>query len=471
MTYRHEPLCSRRAGLAEQTEQLMDIVERRTPPAFCQYATGRCDQDFNGVPQAKGIFLYPAEPRQIADAIERAVVDLRAASSTVDWLTWRDFQTTGAVIFCAICKRMRFASLILADVTTLNFNLLFEIGFAIGLGVPVAPIRDTSFLKDKGASDALGLLDTLGYQDFRNSEDLAKAVSALRDVKPLPPTLVELSRSAPLYILKAPIDTQGPITLKSHVNRSGIRSRVYDVLETPRLSLHEVRKQVASSFGVVAHLLSTHREGALVHNARCALIAGLAMATGKNLLLLQEEPQQQPIDYRDIVLSYEKTVDIPRLVDPFIASIWDGIQGALPKRTRVPEKLLERLDLGDLIAENEIQGLRSYFIRTGQCLEAKRGHARLVIGPKGSGKTAIFYALLDSFGHSNSYLLLDIMPEGHQFQTLREAVLDNLTPGLQESVMTGFWYYLLLCELSNACWTPTICGLRRTNVDAVRSKS
>jgi len=41
------------------------------------------------------------------------------------------------------------------------------------------------------------------------------------------------------------------------------------------------------------------------------------------------------------------------------------------------------------------------------------------------------------------------MPEGHQFQNLREIVLVKLSPGLQESVMSGFWYYLLLCELTH----------------------
>ena len=34
---------------------------------------------------------------------------------------------------------MRFTRLVVADVTTLNFNLMFEIGFAIGPGLPVCP--------------------------------------------------------------------------------------------------------------------------------------------------------------------------------------------------------------------------------------------------------------------------------------------------------------------------------------------
>jgi hypothetical protein len=46
---------------------------------------------------------------------------------------------------------------------------------------------------------------------------------------------------------------------------------------------------------------------------------------------------------------------------------------------------LHKIDLGDVAAENEITGLRSYFVQTGPAVQARRGHARLVVGRKGSG--------------------------------------------------------------------------------------
>jgi hypothetical protein len=291
----------------------MDSDDRRKPPVFCQYANGPCDQAFDNITFAEGVFLYPDRPRQIAEAIEGAVADLRRLHSPEKWLTWRDFKTTGTIIFCTICKQMRFSHAIFADVTTLNFNLLFEIGFALGLGLPIIPIRDTTFSRDRRQFDALGLLDTLSYQDFQNSRELAETVSGLSRTQALPIPATELNKSSPLYILPSPIDTQGAVTLKGHIGRSGIRSRTYDVLETPRLSLHDVRKNVLSLLGVVAHLLSPDREGAAVHNARCALVGGLATATGKVVLLLQEDYVQQPIDYRDLVVSYSKHCGYPEI--------------------------------------------------------------------------------------------------------------------------------------------------------------
>lgn len=50
---------------------------------------------------------------------------------------------------------------------------------------------------------------------------------------------------------------------------------------------------------------------------------------------------------------------------------------------------------------------------------------------------------------SPAHLVLDLKPEGHQFVKLREAVLKELSPGLQQHVLTAFWNYLLLMELAH----------------------
>ena len=117
--------------------------------------------------------------------------------------------------------------------------------------------------------------------------------------------------------------------------------------------------------------------------------------------------------------------------------------------TALPLTPLEKIDLGDLAAENEIVSLRSYFVPTAQYNEAKRGHARLVVGRKGAGKTAIFYGIRSAYKPSRSNVVLDLKPEGHQFTKLREAILQHLPPGLQQHVLTAFWNYLLLMEIAH----------------------
>ena len=363
-------------------------------------------------------------------------------------ITWRDLQTVGQIIFCEICKASRFAACIVADVTTLNFNLMFEIGFALGLGLPVIPVRDTTIVRDRAAFDRLALLDVIGYLDFQNADELATQLQSRLPGHAVSSPLAVPAHAHPLFVMKAAINTDGEVRLMSVLKKSPLRFRSYDPIETPRLSLQEARREVLGSFGVIAHLLSPDRDGARVHNARCAFVAGLATAAGKSVLLLQEGTERQPIDYRQIVTAYDNADQISHRVEPLIRHLLEQLQEVSRARIQVPEKLLERLDLGDVAAENEILQLRSYFVRTGQFNDARRGHARLVIGRKGSGKTAIFYALRDSFWHSKSHLVLDLKPEGHQFTKLREVILDALSPGFQEHTLTAFWTYILLCEIA-----------------------
>jgi hypothetical protein len=421
----------------------------RTPPDYCQYVDGPCDQNFSSTTPCDAVFLFPSTPPQIAATIESAKQKLELKSSGRTWKSWRELPMAGRIIFCEVCKASRFANTVVADVTTLNFNLLFEIGFSIGLGVPVIPIRDTTYIASKRDFDELGLLDTLGYLDFANAEELASGLPERLPGAAFPAPLVKEYKETPLYVLKGPINTEGAVQLMSTLKKSGFRFRTYDPVETPRLTLHEARKQVSGSIGIVAHLLSPNRQGSTRHNSLCALLGGMAMAEGKVVAMLQEEAVQQPIDYRDVVQSYQIPSDIARMLEGTIKMVVEHMQVAGPSVGRRAEKVLEKLDLGDTAAENEIAGLRNYFVPTGQFTQAKQGHARLVVGRKGTGETAIFYEVRNALGWNRSRVVLDLKPEGHQFTKLREAVLSQLSPGLQEHTMTGFWNYILLTELAH----------------------
>jgi hypothetical protein len=431
------------------SHQLPLLVDRISQPSYCQYVEGPCDQDFWTATAVDAFFVYPSQPTSIASAVEGAAERLRARDASKRFLTWKGLNPDGQMIFCVISKTLRFAGAVVADVSTLNFNVLFEIGYAIGLGVPVIPIRDTSYIKDEKAFDALGVLDTLGYVDFTNGDNLAHAVERALPGVPLPAAPPKRFDETPLYVLKGALSTEGTIKMLSTLKKSRLGFRAYDPVETPRLSLHEARRQVSGSIGVVAHLLSPNRRDAIVHNALCAFVCGVAMAEQKVVVMLQEEAVPQPIDYRDVVQSYSSPNQIPQLLQKPILDVVQNMQSTHARPIVVPESALERLDLGDPAAENEIRGLRDYFVRTGPFRQAFQGHGRLVVGRKGTGKTAIFYEIRGAVGRSKSTLVLDLKPEGHQFTKLREAVLSELPQGVREHTVTAFWNYILLSEIAH----------------------
>jgi ABC-type cobalamin/Fe3+-siderophores transport system ATPase subunit len=164
--------------------------------------------------------------------------------------------------------------------------------------------------------------------------------------------------------------------------------------------------------------------------------------------MVQEGAFVQPIDYRDIVIPYTDANTIPYYVENIVRETADTIQSIDATYVTLPTGLLERIDLGDIAAENEIKALSKYFVKTPQFQQARQGHARLVIGRKGAGKTALFYGIRNQFPQRGDTIVLDLKPEGHQFTRLREMVLSKLSEGLQLHTLTAFWHYLLLLELT-----------------------
>ena len=427
----------------------MDDGSKSRMPEFCQYSSEACDQDVSILVTTGNFFIYPSEPASIRSSIKLAIETLRASHGSYRWTSWEDLDISGQIVFCEICKAILTADVVIADITTLNFNVLFEIGFAIGMRTPVLLIRDTSYVKDRHYFDQLGILDTIGYLDFNNSNELATSVITNLKKKPLFLSEQEINTAHPIYMIKSHIDTDGSIKIKSCIKKSGLRFRTFDPKEDVRLTLHDAWKQVSSSLSIITHLLSAARSGSVINNARCSFIAGMAVAAGKKVLMLHEGSDSYPIDYRDIIKEYTDINAISKKLEPFFISTILKLQDTSSSTRKVSSHKLSNIDLGDIAAENESAQLKEYFVHTGSFTLAKQGHKRIVIGRKGSGKTAIFYRLRDMHEGKVPNLVVDLKPEGHQFVKLRETVLCKLTPGLQEHVMTAFWHYILLLEIAH----------------------
>jgi hypothetical protein len=164
--------------------------------------------------------------------------------------------------------------------------------------------------------------------------------------------------------------------------------------------------------------------------------------------MLQEGYFVQPIDYRDIIICYTDPSTIPSHAEKLIRQTADTALSGTIVEVVSHKGLLESIDIGDVAAENEIQALRRYFVKTPQYQQTCQGHARLVVGRKGAGKSAIFYGVRNDLFHRKDCLILDLKPEGHQFIKLREMVTAQMSGGLQLHTLTAFWNYLLLLELA-----------------------
>ena len=430
----------------------LPLLGVRMPPPFCQYAAGPCDQPFDHLQESDIFAAYASQPSTIAATLDAAISQLTRSKPNHRWVSWREMNIGGQIIFCEICKGIRFARVFVADVTVLNFNVLFELGYAVGLGKPIRLLRDTSYVRDARELEESGILDTIGYDNYSTS-DAVVGVLLTKDPRPIVVSAASPElRSSPIYVVLPALETEGIARVKSALKQSAFQYRAFDAKETPRLSFSDLTRQVSSSVATVLPLLDEARTGAVVHNARCAFVAGLALARGLHVLLVQEGSARHPIDYRDICQSFSNPKQIHAMMERLVKQVATTISSASPA-FRAPEqqKDLERLDLGDVAAENEDEQLRNYFVKTAQFHEAARGHARLVVGRKGTGKSAIFSQLRDSYiRRAHDYVVLDLRPEGYQLQKLVELMRSVADAGVREQLSTTLWYFVLLTELARS---------------------
>jgi hypothetical protein len=186
---------------------------------------------------------------------------------------------------------------------------------------------------------------------------------------------------------------------------------------------------------------------ARVHNLRAAFLAGLAHGMEKPLCLMQSGEDPVPLDYRDLVQAYRHPNQIDEIIEQFGLEVTDALQ-AQARTGRPKAGLLASLDIGSSTAENEFVTLGKYYVQTDQFRRALRGEVRIVVGRKGSGKTAVFAQVRDHIRSDQKQIVLDLKPEGYQLLKFKEQVLDLLEDGTREHTITAFWEYLLLLEVA-----------------------
>jgi hypothetical protein len=416
---------------------------------FCQYINHSCAECFTNPSKGSVLFLYPSNPVLTASTIEAASENLQKKHSGHTYKTWKQLKNEGKIVFCEICKAIFSSEFCICDITNLSFNVLFEIGYIIGLSKPFIPIFEKSYEKNKDLISQVGLLDTIGYKEYVNSGDILNFVesgcSALNVQRN-----VQIDTFRPIYYLKSPVDSDGSLRVTSILKKSHFQCRMYDSKEMYRLPLNRAVEEVDKSRAVLVHLLQEGRKEALVHNARSAFVAGLALAAQKHILIIQEGRFDNPIDYRDIVNEYETPAQIDAILEDFIKSVAISIQSPIKNVVSISRSKLEEIDIGDVAAENEIEKLRGYFVRTGEFNSSRKGHVQIVVGRKGSGKTALFYALRHNINPiRQDVVVLDLKPEGYQFAKLNENILKNITPAVRQHTLTALWDYILLLELTH----------------------
>lgn len=324
--------------------------------------------------------------------------------------------------------------------------MTYEIGYAIGKNKKLLLVKNKTIKEGQISIRDVGIFDTIGYSEYENSielSDILKKTSKLNPIR-IPS---RLNSKSPVYLLEGLHKTDWASRIVSRIKKARFLYRTFDPNEQPRLSASDAIEHVSQSYGVLVPLISNNKVGSEIHNLRGAFIAGLADGMDKALCILQDGDDPVPLDYRDFVEVTRHPDDINDVIANFAGSIVEEFQQDHDVSTGKEETFLQSLNLGATSAENEMRTLESYYLKTEQFLKSIRGEANIVVGRKGSGKSAIFLQVRDRERNKVGNIVLDLKPDGYKLIKFKELILSFLQEGTFQHTIMAFWEYVLLLEI------------------------
>jgi hypothetical protein len=389
---------------------------------------------------------YPGRDQPLAAGIMDAVRRANALPLPVRYEPWEFNDVAGGPLISPVLGKIDEAPYIVADITYLNLNVIYEIGFTVGRGKRPFIVRNRSIGGDKAAVKAVGIFDTLGFWEYDSYDDLKNRLAAHIEPQQIPFSTA-LDTKFPVYIVEPSTRDDGITTTISRVKKARYPYRSFHGEDDLRMSAPETTRHVAAASGIVLPFQDPVLPGAGEHNIRCMFVAGLAEGMNKPTLLLAPSNFEAPLDIRDKITPHKTATDIANHIADFCPLIVEYSSQVEPSGIDT-QTLLEGLSIGDPRAENEMPTLGYYYLKTDQFERTVRGEANLVVGRKGSGKTAMFIQVRNKIRLDKRNVVVDLKPEGYQLVKLKEDILTYLSAGARQHLITAFWEYLILLEVA-----------------------
>ncbi|MCK4871356.1 MAG: hypothetical protein KAS72_01410 [Phycisphaerales bacterium] len=424
----------------------------------------------SGLPHS--FFAYPSQPPSVPEVIQHATSEFNKGG-LCPIKTWEECRLGGKIIINAICKEIDSAGVVYADLTGSNPNVMFELGYSIARNKRVLLFLDTTRTDSTRTFEQLRILTTVGYVPYCNSADMVRQLYSERPWEDLDstvfsdviePALTPPDRRSLLY-LKNLHNTEAAVKLSTAVAATKMPVTISDPRESAVQTLGWYSKKVASAVGVVVHLCGPDREGSTLHNSRYAFVAGLAHGLDVPLLMLADETYNSPIDYRDMLQQYRTGSDCVEAAEEWLDAIYEQYcrsrrTGAAHQQSLSLAADLRTLRIGEYIAENEETDLPDYFLETASFRAALEGRHTLVVGRKGSGKTANLYAIADELRQDKRNLVCVVKPASYEFESVLRLLRKYQEQDEKGYLIESLWKFLIYTEIARAT-VQTIKARRR----------
>lgn len=402
-------------------------------------------------------FAYQGKSEETSDenvdAIRKAIPSYNQYQSTYELKSWENYDKTAAInkeVLSAIAS----SSVFVCDITHFNHNVLFELGYAIGNNKQVLILLNNNI---SGASDKYNsfILKSIRYTPFSNSRDITAALQKRSYKSELLTdfinTDVDNSKHSDIFYIQSKHKSESSLLLTESLNKYKISNDISIVTDdTHEVSYKPVEWYMSNIFKskiLIIHMLGAAIKDSNSINCENSFWAGLALGLGREVILAAPSKYKAPLDYYDILVQYSDPTNLTDNIKSWLDTKFiEKTDFSLTPDEQHDLDLL-KLGVGCEVAEQENEALLNYFVETAAYHAALNLEKSLIVGRKGSGKSAIYIKLMDKLRSNNQYYLVALKPQSDEL--LEDLEISEIfdTQISKYSFFINIWTIVILSRL------------------------
>lgn len=404
----------------------------------------------------KGFFAYSSNPESSGESVQIAIREINK-SGEYNIKPWSKMNVNGKVIINEIFKEIESSDFLCADLTGMNQNVLFEIGYALAKNKPIFLVFDTSIVESTRLYKELNLLTNIGYHSYSNSHDIVNGFYEFIANEPegkFDSLIVSINPSktnSALFYVKGQHVTEYTKSISNIIG--SLPTIVDDALENKVETLVWYLEQLLACPALLVEFSTTRRSGEKLQNSKCSLISGIGIGLEKDVMMVCEKPHDTPLDLKELLQKYNTVSECEKMIIPFISNLNRNIAELLLK-TRQKKRIekirteLQKIDFGESVAEHENDKLYSYYVQTSHFDSLIKNEYNLIIGRKGTGKSASLIYLNEILREDTRNFVCLIKPINFEIDGIT-LLLEQMPEEYEKSfLIESIWKFLIFTEIA-----------------------
>lgn len=355
------------------------------------------------------------------ESIKRALKDFNSHQKAINAITWEDLKKSASFIDKEILDHIDKCQYFACDLTYLNHNVLFELGYAIAQNKNIFIFLNED-IENAKTNYTNFFLKNIKYTAFKNSKDILSKLQnkefSNEHIRKVVPSDI-INEENDIFYLENNSENQVSIDLNEYINNLGeselkLKVKLSDPYEVDYKTLNHYFLNLHKAKSIIFHMLPSNYDNSFFENGKNSFLAGVACGLNKQVLLVAPAQFRSPLDYNNILIAYESSNDCINRVHQWIsAHCKNNITEYIKDEAKTDTTNINILKIAlECTAENEKEDLSNYFVATSAYEKAKKNKSKLLlVGRKGAGKTAIYYKLIEDLSNNDLNYNVNLKPD------------------------------------------------------------